>query len=246
MFVPGFVPNAFANVNFDDFSAMDGLRLNGDAAQFGNRLRLTPSRFDKRGSAWFITPQFIEDGFETGFQFQITEPIFVGADGLAFVIQNSGISALGDGGGCMGYSGDDNYCLSCDGWWCQPPPGIANSIAIELDTFFNVAFSDPNDNHVSVHTRGMLPGSPDERFSLGATTAIPNMKDGNVHTVIIDYIPGEMAIYMDDFTSPCLVVHLDLARVLSLSNGQAFVGFTSGTGGDAENHDILSWYYTAL
>jgi hypothetical protein len=247
MFVSGFMSNAFANLNFDDFSTMDGLRLNGDAAHFGNRLRLTPARGSQSGSAWFIVPQFIEDGFETGFQFQITELINDGADGLAFVIQNSSISALGALGGCMGYSGDGDYCSDCDGWWCSPPPGIANSIAIEFDTWLNPdPFNDPNDNHVSVHTRGMLPNSPEERFSLGVTTNIPNMKDGNVHTVIIGYIPGEMAIYVDDFTSPCLVVPLDLASVLSLSNGEAFVGFTSGTGWAAENHDILSWYYTAL
>ena len=46
--------------------------------------------------------------------------------------------------------------------WDPPGQGISNSIAIEFDTSHNIDFGDPDDNHISVHTRGLLPNSPDQ------------------------------------------------------------------------------------
>jgi hypothetical protein len=40
-----------------------------------------------------------------------------------------------------------------------------------------------------------------------------------------------------------LIVPMDLGAVLSLDHGHAWVGFTAATGGDYENHDILSWSF---
>src|SRR6185295_18511452 len=88
---------AFADFKFPDFSATSGLSLVGSAAQVDQRLRLTPDLGEQAGQAWFITKQSVESGFETTFQFQISAD---GADGLAFVIQNTDVAALG--GCCSG------------------------------------------------------------------------------------------------------------------------------------------------
>jgi hypothetical protein len=223
---------AYADLAFDDFSQIAGLSLNGSAAQFGNVLRITPSLGSfEAGSAWFITKQLVQDGFETTFHFQITAlggsldcEGKTGGDGFAFVIQNERVSALGRSGGSIGYD------------------GIANSLAVEFDTWCNP--NDPNGNHVSVHTRGTYLNSNDEAFSLGSSTTIPNISDGNAHTVKINYVPGTMRIFLDNFMTPVLEVSVDLASTLNLDGGQAWVGFTAATGGAQENHDLLNWSFT--
>lgn len=91
-----------------------------------------------------------------------------------------------------------------------------------------------------------MPNSAHEDFSLGATTAIPDMSDGNLHTGRISYTPGSMSIFLDDLTSPRLTIPLDLATTLSLNNGQAWVGFTAGTFNAWENHDVISWSFTVI
>ena len=225
-----------ADFSFPDFSTVAGLNLNGDAAQVGNSLRLTSSFPGQLGSAWFNLPQQVQNGFQSTFQFQITDLQLNGADGLAFVIQNSSAGALGAPGGAMGYG------------------GIFNSVAVEFDTWQNLVsdfsptflLGDPNDNHLSVHTRGTLPNSFDEGFSLGSTTLIPNLSDGSIHIAEITYAAGNLSVFLDDLAAPRLVVALNLATTLNLADGRAGVGFTAATGGAYENHDILNWQFGAV
>ena len=220
--------------NYPDFSSLAGLNLIGSAKQSGNILRLTPADFGQGGAAWATFRQPVGDGFDTTFQFQITDLLDTGADGFAFVIQNAtqsfngggGASALGGGGGELGYF------------------GIPNSLAVEFDTWFNPEWNDPNENHVSIHTIGDQFNSTDEFFSLGSTTAIPDLSDGNVHTVRISYTPGTLQVFLDDLSNPILSVPADLGAILYLDHGHAWLGFTAATGGAAENHDILNWSYT--
>ena len=106
-----------------------------------------------------------------------------------------------------------------------------------------VAFDTYNDsgNYISVHSCG---AAPNNHFAcqLGEIAFAPSIDDGNVHTVKIEYIPGTMRIFMDDLTNPDLIVSMDLAALVSLDDGEAWVGFTAATGsGGQENHDILSW-----
>jgi hypothetical protein len=39
---------------------------------------------------------------------------------------------------------------------------------------------------------------------------------------------------------------IDLSSLLSLNAGLAYVGFTAGTGGGYENHDILNWNHQSV
>ena len=219
-----------ADFIFTDFGDTSGLNLVGSAAQVGQRLRLTPNTGGQAGAAWFVTKQSVGTGFQTTFQFQIAQ---FGADGIAFVIQNTDVAALGGGGGGLGYD------------------SIPNSLAVEFDTWENVpgdfpsGLGDPNDNHISVQTRGVLPNSADPLFSLGSTTAIPFMSDGNSHTVKISYTPGSLQIFVDDIVTPALVANLDLATIVDLEDDLAWVGLTAATGGVSEEHDILTWSFNS-
>jgi len=217
-----------ADFIFPDFSDTSGLNLVGSAAQVGQRLRLTPDSGDQAGAAWFVTKQSVGSGFQTTFQFQISHD---GADGIAFVIQNTDVAALGGPGGGLGYH------------------SIPNSLAVEFDTWLNPVgdfpsgLGDPSENHISVHTRGLLPNGADPLFSLGSTAAIPEMSDGNLHTVKISYTPGILQIFLDNIIQPALVAELNLATILDLEDDLAWVGLTAGTGGVSEEHDIRSWSF---
>jgi hypothetical protein len=47
--------------------------------------------------------------------------------------------------------------------------------------------------------------------------------------------------------TPILAANINLADLLNLQNGRnAFIGFTSSTGGAWENHDIVSWSYSEI
>lgn len=216
--------------------------LNAQPPQ-GPSFRLTSSGPGQVGAVWFPAKQFVAGGFMTTFQFRITgvgslrPDVDRGGDGFAFVIQNAdfGPNLPRLPGGYLGYH------------------GIPNSLAIEFDTYFNrePGFCDPNDNHISVHTRGTAPNSvsecQDRGASLGITTAIPPMKNGALHLVQIFYQPGILSIYMDNLQAPVLVVPgLDLSRILSLDGGRAWLGFTAGTGAAFENHDIFAWNFRVL
>ncbi|MCT7991018.1 SBBP repeat-containing protein [Laspinema olomoucense] len=220
-------------LNYEDFSSLEGLNLIGSTVQLGHTLRLTPKKStggagDQAGAVWNATPQSVEDGFETTFQFQINDLGGSGlggsgGDGFAFVIQNSSATAIGGGGGNIGYR------------------GIDNSLALEFDTYDNnePGTDYPNGNHLSVHTNGT-----GQNRSLGATSDIPNLSDGEVHTVKVKYIPGTLQIFMDDLSTPVLTVPVDLGTTLDLDSGKAWVGFTAATAGTWENHDILNWTFS--
>ena len=194
------------------------------------RLRTNSNATGVVGGAWTFTKQRFGDGFDTTFLFQISQFTGPGADGFAFVIQNSSTTALGGGGGALGY---------------DPVPA---SLAVEFDTFQNTqpGWNDPNGNHISVHTLGVNPNSAMESASIGSTTWIPNMKDGKWHVVQVHYVvqpQPQLSIYIDDLTKPVLQIAVDIVARLQLTDGTAWVGFTGATGGYTEVHDIQNWHF---
>jgi hypothetical protein len=221
-------------------AALPRFTLVNNAVLHENRLGLTVIERLQTGAAWLPAKQQVQGGFEAEFQWQITRISRRGADGFAFVIHNALLPfpglALGAEESSMGYG------------------GIPNSLAVEFDTaqnppgeFSEGTRGDPNDNHISVQTRGTLPNNADTDFSLGFTTqgtpTIPLFADGSVHTTKVVYKPGTLTIFLDDLTKPLLTVPVDLGARLSLNNGQAWVGFTGATGKRAQAHDIHSFSF---
>lgn len=143
------------------------------AAKCGPSLRLTSDIPRTTGATWYPKQMLVDEGFETNFVFELANPSYNcqhlnefykhcksrGGSGFAFVIQNLSPDAIG---GELGYD------------------GIANSIAVEFDTYYDERTSDPYENHVSVHTRGRLPNSANHTYSIGGTNAVPDLASGKI------------------------------------------------------------------
>ena len=219
-------------------------------------LRLTPDSAFTSGSSSFNTVQPVGAAFSTTFSFQLSGAVPVPqssgpADGIAFLIQNSGLNSLGPNGCGIGF-GDapDGTCTPSTG-------GIANSLAIEFDTFQNTDINDLSNSHVWIQSCGTGQNSVDASCRLadinllglttpaGAPSPI-NLADGYVHTATVTYLvqatSTQTACFVNSTAGPCLDVVLDgtdlfpagvpvnLSNLLSLTSGNAYVGFTAATG----------------
>ncbi|MCA9322539.1 MAG: hypothetical protein KDB53_17490 [Planctomycetes bacterium] len=233
--------------NFPDFSNVSNLMLNVDAAQAGTSLRVSSAALSKRGTAFFNQPVSVANGFETTFDFQITSPNAGGGDGMCFIIHNDprGSVAIGNHASALGY-----------GAFPTSPAGtaIANSLVIEIDTYFSGNNNDSSSNEISVHTGGTGDTTQDEALSIGRVSPTPNMSSG-VHTMRIRHQGGMLDIFLDNLTTAVLSVPYDFntggtytlppnntVGGLNLAQGEfAWVGFGGSSGAAWENHDILNW-----
>jgi hypothetical protein len=219
-----FVQSTHADFSFNGFPSAGNLRLTGDAIHSGNSIRITPSQPDQLGAVWHSSRQDVTSGFTTTFRFKMAAN---GADGLAFVIQNSSIDAIapaGSGGATLGYA------------------GIPNSVAIEFDTFDD---SEPNGNHISVQTLGTAPNSSDHAASIVWYDPGYPLNGGQDHTVRVVHDSDTLRIYLDDDSVPVITSPLDIGDLLSLPDDSAWVGFTAATHGLKQHHSLLDWTFTS-
>ncbi len=215
-------------------------------------LRLTANQGGWATSAWYQTPQVVANGFTTTFAFQLGSTSTYNADGFAFVIQNSSLSALGSGGCGIGFGGSSSGCASSG--------GISNSVAIEFNTYPNGAGVDPGSDDVTIQNcGGISPNSVDLSCSLkyNNLTGKINVADGNVHVAAITYTSSALSTCGVTGTQTCSTLDVVLDGVdlfpggvlfdittIGLSGSSAYVGFTAGTGGGNDDQDILSWTFT--
>ncbi len=216
-------------LDYTDFSDTTGLTLNGNAAQVGDVLRVTPAIDGQAGSFFSTNKVSLATGasFSTYFKFRFTAPdaffcdgFGCGADGLVFVVQTVANNVGGAGGG-IGYA------------------GIANSVGIEFDSWYNGELGDASSNHVGIDRNGSL-ASLTQQFVSEA-----DFNSGDIWSAWVDYNAASTLIEVRLTTgsarptSAFLSYNLDLAGTLGSS--EAFVGFTSGTGASHANHDVLFW-----
>ena len=212
--------------DFNAFSTATGLNLNGDASVVNNRLRLTTTDTDTAGSVFLLKPLEIDadTSFSTQFTLQISGGTD-GADGLAFVIQNSvdGSAALGQTGGEIGYG------------------GVTKSLAIEFDTYTNGS-TDPNNNHIDI----LRDGNTTSELAFGIPAI--DLNGGAALTAWVEYdgVTNLLEVFLSDNGSqsatPVVSTTVDLANVLG---SQAYLGFTAGTGGLTNVHEILDWEFSS-
>lgn len=221
-----------------EVSLASGIDLAGSARIEGDALRLTGAEKHLAGAAWLRDKQTVAGGFETEFTFRLTEPggLGGGADGFAFVLQNSGPEAVGGTGSGGGFA------LGNDAAYGGPSEAIPQSIAVFFDTFRNQEIGDPSNNFVTVCTAGTPKEVrwPPPRLASSKKLRV-NLKDRKPHMARISFQPPALTVYLDG--KRVLATAVDLASVIG-SDGGAWVGFTASTGEGFENHDILSWSFT--
>lgn len=234
--------------NFANFNSVANLQLNGVAQQSAgltgeqNTLSITPPTGPGSvGTAYYNTRQDVSGGFTTDFSFRMRDKVGVGSDGLAFIIQNQGVTAMGASGGAIGFATNPMFPSA--------GTGIANSVAIVFDTWDNSSnwLTIPGASVVTVQTNGLLPNLPSSDKSLGGIAATGAFNDGAIHNVRITYTPGSMSIFYNNFSSAILSnIPVNLDTTMALTNGDAFVGFTAATGAlvNRQRHEILSWSFS--
>ncbi len=235
------VPTAHAELIFNGFNSTAGLTLNGTASTAvttdGTVLRLTPANQWASGSSFSTTPVSTSQ-FTSIFSFRITgnggnilsPNTSNGADGLVFVVQNVA-NNVGGAGGDLGFK------------------GLAPSVGVEFDAFHNPENADQSQSHVAID----LNGSVFHNAQNGPTSNVfsPQLDEGHRWWSWVQYHDGRMKVYLLPSESdieplrpalPILDYELDLATTLGQQS--AFAGFTSGTGSNYANHDVLYWRYT--
>jgi hypothetical protein len=231
------LPTSF---DFPDFTSGHPINLVGSARLQGPAIRLTEAVIQSVGGVWYAGKEPVSKGFETTFRFQLTGQggLGQGADGIAFVMQNSGPGALAGRGSAGGWG-------LGDGERNKHSLGIARAIAIFFDTHRNDEDHDPSDNYVEICSNGgpRQMKWPPHRMAFSPRLEV-FLKDGRIHTARIRYQPPVISVFLDDDAKPVLVSAVDVSLVADAA-GRAWVGFTASTGSGYENHDLLSWSFNA-
>lgn len=176
------IGSATASIAFGGGFTASGLQLNGKAILNGTRLRLTDGGKNEAGSAFFATPVNVQS-FTTDFRIQLTTP---GADGIAFVIQNNGVTALGPSGGALGYGVDTAGGAAF--------AGMNKSMALKFDLFDN---SGEGANSTGLYVGGASPTTP----AVDLTPSGVNLHSGGWFDVHVSYDGATLKMTITDSAS---------------------------------------------
>ena len=182
-------------------------------------IMLTPDYPFSEGLAYY------QDKLDLTEYFQIEFDLFfgendVGADGIAFVIQNDmrEFNAFGSWGECLGYGRMNPY---------YPGNSIDPSIAIEFDTYQNYRQNDPASDHVAFLQNGV---SLHETYWNDQNEDF-NLEDGKLHSFYFRWNPRkkEVKVFLDG--NEVYSGNHDLVRDIFKGESKVIWGFTASTGG---------------
>jgi hypothetical protein len=202
-------------VNYGSGFTSSGVQLNGNSTLNGTRLRLTDGNGNEASSAFYTTPVTISE-FTTNFTFQLTS---ANADGMAFVIQNVGTTALGGSGGALGYA------------------GINNSVAVKFDLYDNAG---EGTDSTGLFTDGANPYTPAEDM----TSSGVNLHSGDTMSVQMTYNGTTLTMTISDTVTRKSFTYSWAVNIPSVVGGNtAYIGFTGGTGGETAIQDVVTWQF---
>src|SRR5690348_6507110 len=203
--------------NFGSGFTSSGLTLNGGAVINGTRLRVTDGGTAEARSAFFSTAVNVQS-FITDFTFLLTN---ANADGFSFTIQGNAPTALGLGGGGLGYQ------------------GIGNSVAVKFDLYSNAG---EGNNSTGLYVDGAAPTVPAINLSGGV-----NLHSGHVMSAHIAYDGTTLTLIVTDTsTKASFRTRFSVNIPGTVGSTSAYVGFTGGTGGLTATQDVLTWRYNAV
>ncbi len=214
-----------AAINFGSGFTAAGLQFNGHTKLNATRLQLTDTTAQNESASAFWTTPVNVQSFTNDFTFQLTSPT---ADGFTFTIQNTGITALGPGGGGLGYGPDSTAGAA----------GIGKSVAVKFDLYSNAG---EGINSTGLYTNGASPTTP--ATALGGNV---NLHSGDILKAHITYDGTTLTLTVTDTvnTAQTFTTSWPVNIPSIVGANTAFVGFTAGTGGSTATQEILTWTYS--
>jgi lectin family protein/galactose oxidase-like protein len=191
-----------------------------------NTFTLTPDQVGQAGAVMVDQRIDLTDDFAISFDAFLGSNAN-GADGVTFVLHNDprGVNALGAGGGNYG------------------AVGLANGLAIAIDTWRNPEAGDLATDHTNFFTTGdkaLGASRVSEQFSLG------NVKDGAWHNVLVVWNSDTrtMTYWIDGREAGTL--NGNISQEYLGGSQYAYLGFTGATGGASNLQQVQIDSLTAL
>jgi hypothetical protein len=218
-------------------SMFDNVTITGTTSDTlaASAARLTDGGFSEAGSV-FSNNRLGATNFTTKFTFQMTPGTTPMADGMAFVIQGVGPTALGPGGGGLGYGSDT----------VGGAIGIAKSVAIKFDIYNNAGeginstgiFTDGRSP--TVRQPGLSSDFPDQSVNLDGSGI--NLASTHPFRVTLTYDGTTLTEQILDTVTSVRFTTSYVVNIPSLvGSNVAYAGFTGGTGGLTTVIDVQSW-----
>jgi Legume lectin domain/Chitobiase/beta-hexosaminidase C-terminal domain len=212
-------------INFGSGFTATGMQFNGHTKLNGSRLQLTDaSAAGEIASAFWTTPVNVQS-FTNDFMFQLTSP---SADGFTFTIQRAGVTAIGPGGGGLGYG------PSLPGG----TGGIGTSVAVKFDLYDN---NGEGTNSTGLYVNGASPTTPATTLGNGV-----NLHSGDNFKVHMTYDGTTLTMTITDLlnTAQTFTTSWPINIPGTIGANTGFAGFTGGTGGLMAVQEITNWTYS--
>lgn len=212
-YLPGPPPVPNYPAGFD----ANSLAVNGAQIRT-NGLYLTNGGTDKVTSVYYAIPVDIAS-FTTDFDFQMLKAV---ADGFTFVLQNNGATAIGSGGGGLGYQ------------------GMADSVAIKFDIYNNAG---EGTDSTGIYTNGAAPTVP----ALDLTASQVQLSGGDWLHAHVVYDGTNLTWTITDATAasqPGATNSVAINIPGLLGSNVAYVGFTAASGDGIAVQRFLDWTFT--
>ena len=211
------------------FTATAQYTLQGDAVSVGGSCyQLTEAVGSQVGAVWYEETIDLAQPFDLQFKMNFGtnsgngSSLTPGADGMVFVMQTIGTSAIGNAGDGIGYE------------------GFLPSLGVEFDTYWNEGNGDLLDDHIAIIKDGSVSHLASSAIAgpVTATSIGADIEDGLDHAIQITWDPNvqEINVYFDcEFR---LVASIDLINDVFSGEAEVTWGFTSSTGGAFNTHTV--------
>ncbi|MDG1914431.1 MAG: gliding motility-associated C-terminal domain-containing protein [Crocinitomix sp.] len=179
--------------------------------------QLTDELTFEAGSIWSPNSIDLGNSFDFIFDVNLGDIDAGGADGIVFVIRRLP-GDPGGGGGGLGYD------------------GILSSIGVEVDTWNNAENGDLEEDHVGMHSDGMVMHDLVGAISLGG-----NVEDGlnHVFRVTWDPVSFDLEIFFDG--TSIFIYTGDMTTLFFDGDSNVYFGWTAGTGGSWNIQTVCSY-----
>jgi hypothetical protein len=186
--------------------------FNGEAAYEADAgaVRLVPPHVNAVGSLIYTHPIAV-DTFTLKFDYRATVINGARADGMGFMLEQTGRNALGSSQGAgLGIAGLDGY-------------------GVEIDVYDNATCGDNSDNHMGIDdlTVCSTQNTPTSLFATPDLTSVLDLADGQWHTVVVTYSKQLISVALDG------TPHITNVKIPIEAGAPYYFGFGATVGGIA-------------